>query len=126
MSGGGGGGGSRRESVTPVSPGGRGSSGSDGGQGANSNPCVLVEETVLNSPVPAVVASLGIGDILRVDLEKGPPVRVMIRTGAGQTAGAITGAKLPQIIACIEAGVEYAATVVSVKGGAVRIRVANI
>lgn len=124
MSGGGGGGRTRPEPVTPVLPRKKNGAGGDGGsQGAD--PCVLVEETVLNSPVPAIVSTLKAGDILSVDLQKGPPVRVVIRTTTGKIAGAITGAKLPQIITCIDAGVEYAATVVSVKGGAVRVRLAN-
>ncbi|MGO9769304.1 MAG: hypothetical protein ACLPSW_07065 [Roseiarcus sp.] len=121
---GGGGGSSRPDPVTPVAPrkGGDGS----GGAGGGFDPCVLTEETTLNSPVPAVVGGLKPGDVLAVNLEQGPPLRVVLQTPAGLVAGSITGAKLPQIIACLGAGVSYKAEVVSVKAAAVRVRVSNI
>lgn len=122
MSGGGGGGSTRPEAVTPIAP--RPGGGGAGGMGGP-DPCALIEDTILNSPVPAVVATLKVGDILDVSLVKGPPVRVIVQTLAGVTAGSFTGAKLPQIIKCLEAGVVYQALVVSIKGAAVRIRVSN-
>lgn len=125
MSGGGGGGSARPDPVTPIAPkSGGGGGGSGGGGGAD--PCILVEDTNLNSPVPAVVATLKPGDVLTVRLVAGPPVRVVVQTAAGLTAGSITGAKLPQIIKCLEAGVDYKADIVSVKGAAVRVRVSNL
>jgi hypothetical protein len=116
---------SDRDPVTPVAP--RKGGGGGGGERAELglDPCILTEETILNSPNPAVVGSLKAGDVLTVNLERGPPVRVVLRTSAGQTAGSITGAKLPQIIACLDAGVNYKAEVVSVRAGAVRVRVSN-
>jgi hypothetical protein len=51
---------------------------------------------------------------------------VVVQTAAGLIAGSITGAKLPQIIKCLEAGVDYKADVVLVKGAAVRVRVSNL
>jgi len=123
MSGGGGGGG-RPDPVTPIAP--KSGSGGEGSGGGGPDPCILVEDTNLNSPVPAVVATLKPGDVLTVRLEPGPPVRVVVQTAAGLTAGSITGAKLPQIIKCLEAGVNYKADIVSVKGAAVRVRVSNL
>ena len=124
MSGGSGGGSSRPDPVTPIAPRSRGGGGSRSAGGPD--PCVLIEDTNLNSPVPAVVGSLKAGDVLTVKLEPGPPVRVIVQTSAGLTAGSITSAKLPQIIKCLEAGVDYKADVVSVKGAAVRVRVSNL
>ncbi len=118
---GGGGGSSRPDPVTPVVP----CKGGDGMGGGGVDPCVLTEETTLNSPVPAIVGALKPGDVLTVSLERGPPLRVVVRTSAGHTAGSITGAKLPQIIACLEAGVDYNAQVVTVKAAADRVRVTN-
>ncbi len=124
MSGGSGGGSSRPDPVTPIAPRSPGGGGSGGAGGPD--PCVLIEDTNLNSPVPAVVGSLKAGEVLAVKLEPGPPVRVIVQTSAGLTAGSITSAKLPQIIKCLEAGVDYKADVVSVKGAAVRVRVSNL
>jgi hypothetical protein len=118
--GGGSGGSSRPDPVTPQTPR-KGGGGVSGGF----DPCVLTEETTLNSPVPATVGALKPGDVLAVDLEQGPPLRVVVRTSAGLTAGSITSAKLPQIIACLQAGVSYIAQVVSVRAAAVRVRVSN-
>jgi len=125
MSGGGGGGSARPDPVTPIAPKPGGTGGGSGG-GGGVDPCSLIEDTNLNSPVPAVVATLKPGDVLMVRLMPGPPVRVVVQTAAGLTAGSITGAKLPQIIKCLEAGVDYKADVVSVKGAAVRVRVSNL
>lgn len=124
MSGGGGGGSSRPDPVTPIIP--RKDRDGTGGAGSGVDPCVLVEETTLNSPVPATIGNLKAGDVLSVSLERGPPLRVVVRTASGLTAGSITGAKLPQIIACLEAGVSYKAEVVAVKAAAVRVRVSNV
>ena len=123
MSGGGGGGSARPDPVTPIVP--KSGGGGEGGAGG-SDPCSLIEDTNLNSPVPAVVATLTPGEVLAVRLVPGPPVRVVVQTDAGLTAGSITGAKLPQIIKCLEVGVDYKADVVSVKGAAVRVRVSNL
>lgn len=123
MSGGGGGGSARPDPVTPIAP--KSGGGGEGGAGGG-DPCSLIEDTNLNSPVPAVVATLKPGEVLAVRLVPGPPVRVVVQTAAGLTAGSITGAKLPQIIKCLEAGVGYKADVVSVKGAAVRVRVSNL
>lgn len=120
MSGGGGGGaGSRPAPITPVTP------KKEGGDGGGIDPCALTEDTVINSPVAAVIARLNVGDVLIVELERGPPVRLIVRTKGGNIAGAITSAKLPQIITCIETGVRYQALVTSIRGGAVRVRVSN-
>ena len=90
---GGGGGSSRPDPVTPVVPGKAG----DGTGGGGVDPCVLTEETTRNSPVPAVVSALKPGDVLTVSLERGPPLRVVVWTSAGLTAGSITGAKPPRL-----------------------------
>lgn len=125
MTGGGGSGGGsspRPTPVTPISP----RKGSGNGEGGGVDPCVLVEETTINSPVQAIVSRLVPSSVLSVELQQGPPVRVVLRTSAGQIAGSITGAKLPQIIECLAAGVAYKADVISVKGAAVRVRVSNV
>jgi hypothetical protein len=75
MSGGGGGGSARPDPVTPIAPKSGGGGGGPGG-GGGADPCILVEDTNLNSPVPAVVATLKPGDVLTVRLVVGPPVRV--------------------------------------------------
>ncbi len=122
---GGGDGSSRPTPVTPVSP----QQGGGGGGGAGIggiDVCALTDDTVINSPVADVIETLKIGDVLIVELVRTAPVRLIVRTQEGKIAGAITGAKLPQIIKCIEAGVQYQAQVTSIRGGAVRVRVSNV
>jgi hypothetical protein len=110
---------------TPTStPGETGKTKGDGSGGGSSdgggpNPCMFTEVTILASPNPAVINTLVVGDILSVTLSG---VRVVAQTVSG-IAGAITSAKLPEIIQCLSAGQQYAARVTTINGGAVTVEI---
>lgn len=91
--------------------------------GSGSDKCAISEKTVLNSPDPAVVATLKPGATLEVRLETTPRKRLVAVAGNGQTAGSITSARLVDFIECIEAGSEYIADVLAISGGRVEIEV---
>jgi len=90
--------------------------------GDTDNRCAIIEQTILNSPVAAVISSLKVGDILLIALETAPRKRVVALAG-GNVAGAITSPRLIDFIECIEAGVEYSAEVKAVSGGRVEIEI---
>lgn len=113
MSGGGGGGDSNDEWRSKL-----------GGGVGGKDKCALVELTVLNSPVAAVVSGLSVGDILNVELETSPRNRIVVRdVKTGGVAGAITSPRLVDFIECIQGGYAYEAEVKSITGGRVEIEI---
>lgn len=116
MSGGGGGGGGDGDW--------RGAGGGGGGSsGGGPEKCSFTERTILNSPIPNVVSRLIPGEILIVELEAQPRKRVVVKNAMGAVAGAITSARLVDIIECMELGFGYEAEVLSVQGGRIEIEV---
>ncbi len=112
-----------------MSGGGGGGSSSDdwrgaaSGSGSGEDKCAIVERTVLNSPNPAVVAGLNVGDVLLVELETQPRSRLVAKTADGATAGAITSTSIVDIIECIQNGSAYVAEVLAVNAGKVEIEI---
>jgi len=80
---------------------------------------MFTEVTILASPNMAVIGTLAVGVILTV-LQSGPRVVAQAATG---TAGAITSARLPEIIQCLNAGQQYSARVTQINGGAVTVEI---
>lgn len=78
--------------------------------------------TRLASPVPNVIATLVVGDILNIRLSSvlGPVEAV---TNQNQIAGAILTAKLAQLINCIASGTTYVAKVLIVNGGECQVSI---
>ncbi|WP_311272294.1 MULTISPECIES: hypothetical protein [unclassified Rhizobium] len=93
--------------------------GGGGADAAGTNPCVFTEETILASPNMAVISTISVGAILKV-VQAGS--RVVAQAPAG-TAGAITSARLPDIIQCLNAGQKYLASVTQISGGAVTVEI---
>jgi hypothetical protein len=99
---------------------GSGSGGGGGGGGGHvsegMNCSALTFRTPLNSPKPDVLATLSVGDRLRVVLvpPKGP---VEVRTTKDRVAGSITSIQMVQLMNCINKGYEYEAEVKSLSGG---------
>lgn len=91
---------------------------SDGGK-----KCAIVEKTILNSPVHAVVSTLVANIELDVALEQTPRKRLVALNAGGAVAGSITSSRLVDLIECIEAGHEYIARVISVSSGRVEIEI---
>ena len=81
--------------------------------------------TLLNSPVPKVVASLKKGDRLDVVLKKtGSITRLEAVDSNGKVAGSLTPNELLQIVRCIEDGHEYVAVLTAdPAGGAAKVRI---
>lgn len=95
-----------------------GQGGGDGG-GLGPNPCMFTEVTILASPNMAVVSTLSVNTLMTV-VQSGP--RVVAQATAG-IAGAITSARLPEIIQCVNAGQQYTARVTQISGGAVTVEI---
>jgi hypothetical protein len=105
-------------------------SGGGGGGGGGVSPsdieCSrLFIRTTLNSPNPKVVKGLSKGDKLKVELtaEEGP---VLVMTDSGETVGSITGRELLDLIRCLNEGYDYAAFVLEVTGGQVKVEIRPI
>jgi len=82
--------------------------------------------TPLNSPNPAVVKTLKKGTVLTVAVQTGPNnVKSLVADASdGRVAGSLTPPSLLTIIACIEKGHNYGATVLDdPSGGIVRVRI---
>ena len=95
----------------------RGDDGTAGDPGAADDPCNITEVTTLNSPVDAVISTLATGATLDVELQDGPPRRLLAKTRAGAIAGTITSAKSSLIIQCMKQGRAFKAIVQEVRGG---------
>jgi hypothetical protein len=113
-------------------------SGSGGGSGRiyvevgtreDSTPSVcasLSVDTILNSPVPAIVQDLKPGQELEVAKEttKTHFITLVAKDGQGRIAGSLTPPSLITIINCIENGHKYVAVVLSdVNSGVIRVRI---
>ena len=101
-----------------------GGAGNAGGVNTGVDPCDIVQTAALNSPQPAVVRGLNVGDVLDVVLG-GTTARPIleVRTPAGAVAGSLTHRGHVDIIDCIAAGNQYEAVVVQKSGGIVAVRV---
>jgi hypothetical protein len=82
----------------------------------------LVLRTQLASPDPAVIADLGVGDVLSVHLLSAVgPLQAL--TADGEIAGAILTANPARLINCINSGFEFQARVLSLNGGECQISI---
>jgi hypothetical protein len=79
----------------------------------------------LQSPQAQAVAEISVGDVLDVVLAPGsaetPPV-VEVRRADGTVVGALID-HLRELLRCMNQGFEYAAEVLDISGGSVRVRV---
>lgn len=98
--------------------GGGGGGGPDEGVNCNS----LRFRTSLNSPVPAVIATLKVKDELTLAQKKadGPLLAI---APSGAVAGSIAGSLLLQLLRCMEEGHGYKAVVIKVTGGNVEVEI---
>lgn len=121
-----GGGGGRDDgyvgSIRPASNGG-GPPGGGGSGGGDPDQCAIAQRAPLNSPVPAVVATLRVGEELDIVLatSSGRPI-LEVRKG-GSVAGALTHRGHLTLIRCIGDGWTYKAIVTSISSGLVELRI---
>lgn len=104
-----------------------GGGGGGGGDDSYPSPCDSIRfDAQLTSPQAAVVSSLKAGDILDVALSslKGQTIVQVLK--GGQIAGGLTGPDASRLRRCLDEGHNYSATVLSVNGGQVRVRVVSI
>jgi len=104
----------------------KGGGGGGGGGAGGSDPCDIVETVPLNSPQPAVVSTLNVGDVLDVTVNSTGPRPVLEVSHGGQRAGALTHRNHLTLVNCIVNGRNYQAVVVKKVGGSVEVRVEPI
>lgn len=90
--------------------------------GQPSDPCDIVDLTMLNSPDRTVLATLSAGMSLPLEYQAGPPRRLVAVAPAG-IAGSITSISLPQLIQCIQNNNKYVAEILSLRGAVCQVRV---
>lgn len=111
----------RREEDTPRRP--ATTAGDGGGSKAGGDPCDIIQSAPLNSPRPATVQNIRVGDILDVVLNTSgarPVLEVHLR---GAVAGSLTHTGHVSIIDCIRSGHRYVADVIARSGAAVDLQV---
>lgn len=109
-----------------MSGGGGGRSHIGSGEGTPDECSSLDIVTPLNSPNPEVVKTLTKGEVLAVAVQTSATnVKSLVAQNLkGRVAGSLTPPSLVTIIACIEKGYNYGATVLdSASGGIVRLRI---
>lgn len=105
------------------------SSGSGGGGvgGGAVDPCAISQTAPINSPKPAVVSTISVGDVLDVVLTGVAPHRVLeVRVPGGAAAGSLTHRGHLSLVDCIDKGNTYRAEVIQRTGGAVVVRVERV
>lgn len=108
------------------SPSRTGGSGAGGGSGGD-DPCAIVQTAPINSPNPAVVSGLSVGDHLEIVLTGTAPRHILrVQTPAGAAAGSLTHRGHLALINCILAGNSYGAEVIQKTGGAVVVRIERV
>lgn len=103
-----------------------GSSGSTGGIGfsTGASSCEsLVISTQLNSPKPAVVAQINVGDTLEVTIQQVGAAAAVVALYRGQLAGGLASPDLQKLRECLAGGTQYVATVVGKNDGQVTVRI---
>ena len=105
---------------------GSGGGGGGGGPDTYSQCDSLRFDAQLTSPQPLVVATLNVGEVLDIAVAtmKGQVVVQVLK--GGQLAGGLTGPDATRLRNCMDDGHQYKATVLSVNGGQVRVRVEHV
>ena len=118
-----GGGGGRDDYTPPKIPNRPGAGGGRGAGGGGADPCAIFQQAPLNSPRPAVVSTLAVGDVLDVVLNLGGPRPILEVHAPAGIAGALTHTGHMQIVDCIQNGHQYVADVASRSGAAITLQV---
>lgn len=100
-----------------------GGGGSAGG-GLAADKCDIDEQAPINSPQPAVIRTLSVGDTLDVQVTNAPRRVLQLIAPAG-VAGSLTHRGALNIVNCIDAGNSYEAEVTTINGGQVTVRIAR-
>lgn len=103
-------------------------SGGSGGLGGNfesagASCTALVIDTQISSPVEDVVEDLEVEDVLNVEQRLQDGLTLVTLVHQGRVAGGIASSALNRLRECMGLGHEYIATVISMSGGEVRVRI---
>lgn len=79
----------------------------------------------VNSPQPAALAAVSVGDILDVALSP-PPHQSVLVVKQASTVGALTGAKISSLVNCLQNGYRFEAEVTGLNGGVCTVEVRPI
>jgi len=102
---------------------------SGSGSGSGSDPCDIRFQTNLFSPIPAVVSSLKVGDVLDIELYKqGEATSVAALTQTTrQVAGTLAGARqLGDLVACLRQDHQYQGEIVTIAGSAITLDISRV
>jgi hypothetical protein len=77
--------------------------------------------TSIASPQPAA-SGVGVGDVLEVALDPGPPAVIQVLDAESNVVGSII-THIPDLLRCIQDGFTYEAEVVAIEGGDLQIAV---
>lgn len=80
-------------------------------------------ETFLNSPVPAVLATVIVNECLEIGLHQSGTVRVAVAKKAGSIVGTVTSADLGKLIECLAKGHPFRGLVLEVSKGLCKVLV---
>ncbi len=80
-------------------------------------------ETGLMSPKPESLAKVNIGDVLRLALQQQQGKPLVVALNGNDVVGTIGSAYLNQLVECMGEDHQYVADVLSIEGGACRVRV---
>jgi hypothetical protein len=93
-----------------------------GAGGGGDDPCSSLHLVrLLQAPVPDVVETLEIGDVLVLQLREGPPEVVALLSEAGDLAGSLV--PTVRLMECLRQGVSFEAEVTVIDGGYVELDV---
>jgi len=106
--------------------GGSSSGGSGAGGGSGDDNCDINETAPVNSPQPAVVRTLSVGDVLAVQVAGAPPRRTLQVVAPAGVAGSLTHRGALALVNCIDAGHSYEAEVITLNGGQVTVRITRV
>ncbi|MBC7981337.1 MAG: hypothetical protein H7Y36_12310 [Armatimonadetes bacterium] len=102
------------------------SGGGGGGDGSGEAiDCYKLSERVqLSSPVPSVIGSIRVNDVLDIEVQthSGTPL-LMVMTNAKSIAGSVVPMNMASFLACIDKGVHYMAIVLDIAGGSVKVEI---
>lgn len=100
--------------------------GGGGAGGEEGSDCHFEFTTTIFGPVPHLVASLSVGSVLDVMLA-GRTLNLHDPSQRNQIVGTLAGAtQIPSLVACINAGISYNATVTQVTGSRIVVKVKYI
>jgi hypothetical protein len=104
-------------------------SGSGGGGGGGFVPVEEIAcdrlrfETQIATPHPTGIAAVVVGDGLDVTLQLNAGQQVVALTKGTTPVGGLSGGQLPRLRHCMNSGTRYTATVISVSGPRVMVRI---